>query len=121
MFLSWLAAFVSAHGLNKSLRYDYVIVGGGTAGSALAARLSEDPSVSVALIEAGTSVYDNALVKQIYGSCSVCATPLDWNYTSIPQTYLNDSVISYHAGRCLGGSSAIHGLTLEQSCIGLAY
>ena len=100
-------------GLGHSSRpppYDYVIVGGGTAGSVLASRLTEDPSVSVALIEAGGSVQDNVLVKSIYGDCLSCATPIDWNYTSTPQVHLNNRTFAYHAGKCLGGSSAINGL-----------
>ncbi|KAG9690807.1 alcohol oxidase, partial [Aureobasidium melanogenum] len=91
--------------------FDYVIVGGGTAGTVLANRLSENSSVSVALIEAGGSALDNPLARTIYGNCPACDTPLDWNYTTIPQRYLNDSVKPYHAGRCLGGTSDLNGWT----------
>lgn len=92
--------------------FDYVIVGGGTAGTVLANRLSENSSVSVALIEAGGSALDNPLARTIYGNCPACDTPLDWNYTTIPQRYLNDSVKPYHAGRCLGGTSDLNGNSL---------
>ncbi|KAF1353218.1 hypothetical protein BDV97DRAFT_346068 [Delphinella strobiligena] len=106
--LLWLTATASAYLPNSS--FDYIIVGGGTAGSVLANRLSEDPSVSVAVIEAGDWALDDPLVETIYGNCDACTTPVDWNYTSIPQTYLNQSVQPYHTGRCLGGTSALNGM-----------
>ena len=102
-----LTATALAYTSNSS--FDYVIVGGGTAGSVLANRLSEDPSISVAVIEAGNWALDDPLVESIYGNCDACATPVDWNYTSIPQAHFNQSIQPYHAGRCLGGTSAING------------
>ncbi|KAK6001670.1 hypothetical protein QM012_002160 [Aureobasidium pullulans] len=91
--------------------FDYVIVGGGTAGTVLANRLSEDSSVSVALIEAGGSALDNPLARTIYGNCPACTTALDWNYTTVPQQHLNGNIQPYHAGRCLGGTSDLNGWT----------
>jgi hypothetical protein len=89
--------------------FDYVIVGGGTAGAVLANRLSENESVSVAVIEAGGSALDDPLARTIYGDCPPCNTGLDWNYSTVPQRYLNDNVKPYHAGRCLGGTSVLNG------------
>jgi hypothetical protein len=94
--------------------FDYVIVGGGTAGTVLASRLSENKSVSVAVIEAGGSALEDPLARTIYGNCPPCATGLDWNYTTVPQQYLNGSVKPYHAGRCLGGTSVLNG---KSSCV----
>ncbi|KAH0399018.1 alcohol oxidase, partial [Aureobasidium melanogenum] len=91
--------------------FEYVIIGGGTAGTVLANRLSENSSVSVALVEAGGSALDNPLARTIYGNCPACDTPLDWNYTTIPQQHLNGSAKPYHAGRCLGGTSDLNGWT----------
>lgn len=71
--------------------FDYIVVGGGTAGSVVASRLSEDPGVSVLIIEAGGDksndplVLTPALMKAMYGN-----DEYDWNITSVPQV----SVIS---------------------------
>ncbi|KAH0044100.1 alcohol oxidase, partial [Aureobasidium melanogenum] len=106
-----LSTFTFAAATISERTFDYVIIGGGTAGNVLANRLSENSSVSVALIEAGGSALDNPLVRTIYGNCPACDTPLDWNYTTIPQQHLNGSVKPYHAGRCLGGTSDLNGWT----------
>ncbi|THY01880.1 putative glucose oxidase [Aureobasidium pullulans] len=95
----------------QDLIFDYVIIGGGTAGTVLANRLSENKSVSVALIEAGGSALDNPLARTIYGDCPACNTDLDWQYTTVAQQHLNGSVKPYHAGKCLGGTSNLNGWT----------
>ncbi|THV87305.1 putative glucose oxidase, partial [Aureobasidium pullulans] len=95
----------------QDLIFDYVIIGGGTAGTVLANRLSENKSVSVALIEAGGSALDNPLARTIYGDCPACNTDLDWQYTTVPQQHLNGNVKPYHAGKCLGGTSNLNGWT----------
>ncbi|KAK7999608.1 alcohol oxidase [Apiospora arundinis] len=95
--------------------YDYVIVGGGTAGLALAERLSEDPNLAVAVIEAGTyyQVTNPVLSTTPAGdSFFVGADPsdtnslVDWNFVTVPQTGANGRRIHYARGKCLGGSSA---------------
>ncbi|KAH9818546.1 putative GMC oxidoreductase family protein [Teratosphaeria destructans] len=88
---------------------DFVICGGGTAGLVLAARLSEAPSVSVAVIEAGgdhshdINVLAPGLLTSLYGN-----PEYDWGYESVPQAYMNGTVIDYPRGKQLGGSSAIN-------------
>lgn len=94
--------------------YDYVIVGGGTAGLTLAARLSEDPNIQVAVIEAGTyyEAGDPLLSSTPTGDViGVGASPLDtnpndWNFVTTPQAGANNREVHYARGRCLGGSSA---------------
>ena len=93
---TWLILLVltSLSFATDGLKFDYVIVGGGTAGTVLANRVSENSSASVALIEAGGSALDNPLARTIYGNCPACETPLDWNYITTPQQYLNGSAIA---------------------------
>ncbi|KAN0059925.1 hypothetical protein ACQY0O_007898 [Thecaphora frezii] len=99
--------------------FDYVIAGGGTAGLALAGRLSEDPDITVAVIEAGPSGYDydeQLLVPSNAYFKSAVGTELDWQYETVPQQKLvatNGTCgrqASWPRGKVLGGSSAINGL-----------
>lgn len=114
-FLATLAQsiFTSASpGSGLSIDFDYVIVGGGTCGLVLANRLSEDPKVTVAVIEAGDSVYDNPNVKNTTAYGLSLGTAVDWQYASAPQIYSGNNTLLYHQGKALGGSSAINGLFL---------
>lgn len=90
-------------------RFDYVIVGGGTAGLVLADRLSEDPAVSVAVIEAGGSVLNNPNVTSLIGVESGYDPAIDYAYLSAPQVYADNNTLVYHAGKALGGSSVLNG------------
>lgn len=89
---------------------DYVIVGGGTAGCVLAARLSEDPSVSVTLVEAGPE-NRGLLVRMPAGLGSLYDKgALHWPYKAEAEPHAADKILPYKMGRVLGGSSAINGL-----------
>ena len=90
--------------------FDYVIAGGGSAGCALAARLAEDPTVSVCLVEAGGKGRD-LFIRMPAGNGFVFGNPrLDWGYTSVPQAGLNGRSIYYPRGKALGGSSIVNGM-----------
>ncbi|GAA5855847.1 hypothetical protein JCM8547_000383 [Rhodosporidiobolus lusitaniae] len=95
--------------------FDYVIVGGGTAGLVIATRLSENSSVSVAVIEAGSdgsAVEDKVLAPAMayFGGIANVDSEYDWQYTTEPQSTLNDRSIFWPRGKILGGSSAVNGL-----------
>ncbi len=89
--------------------YDYVIVGAGSAGCVLAARLSEDPEVSVLLLEAGPpDVNQNVHVP--LGYLQLAGTEVDWGYASAPEPNCNGRRVSLPRGRVFGGSSSINAM-----------
>lgn len=90
--------------------YDYIVVGGGSAGCLLAARLSEDAQTSVLLIEAGPRDR-NPWLHVPSGFFKTINNPrYDWRYETEPEPALNDRRIAWPRGRVLGGCSAINGL-----------
>ncbi|KAK4159203.1 putative GMC oxidoreductase [Cladorrhinum sp. PSN259] len=95
--------------------FDYVIVGGGTAGLTLANRLSANPNITVAVVEAGSfyqitnPVIGRTPVGDVLfaGADPSDTNPLvDWNFVTEPQAGANGRRIHYARGKCLGGSSA---------------
>jgi choline dehydrogenase-like flavoprotein len=90
--------------------YDYVIVGGGSAGSVLAGRLSEDPSVRVCLLEAG-GPDTSALIHCPAGLAAMARLKgLNWDFQTVPQPGLNGRRGYQPRGRVLGGSSSINAM-----------
>ncbi|RFU24241.1 hypothetical protein B7463_g12097, partial [Scytalidium lignicola] len=89
--------------------FDYIVVGGGTAGLVVASRLSEDAGVSVLVVEAGGDHQGDPAV-QIPGlsAKTLGKEQYDWNFTTVPQAALNNRRIRQPRGKGLGGSSAIN-------------
>ncbi|KAM7182821.1 hypothetical protein V8F20_012830 [Naviculisporaceae sp. PSN 640] len=91
--------------------YDFVIVGGGTSGLVVAARLTENPNTSVLVVEAGTEHTSDPRIRTPAFWLSVLGSPdFDWDYKSVPQEGLDGKVIPLSQGKLVGGSSAINGL-----------
>jgi choline dehydrogenase-like flavoprotein len=89
--------------------HDYVIVGGGSAGCVLARRLSDDPNVSVLLLEAGPLDTEEAIFVPA-AFAKLFRTPLDWDYATEPESHLDDREIYLPRGRMLGGSSSMNAM-----------
>ena len=87
--------------------FDYVIVGGGSAGCVLAARLSENPSARVCLIEAGGRD-TNPLIHMPVGFAKMTTGPLTWGLMTTPQKHANMREILYAQAKVLGGGSSIN-------------
>lgn len=96
---------------DASSEYDYIIVGAGSAGCTLAARLLMDSDARVLLIEAG-GTNDREEIRDFSQSWKLTqpGSETDWGYKSVPQPALLDKVQSYSCGKVLGGSSSINGM-----------
>jgi choline dehydrogenase len=89
--------------------HDYVVVGAGSAGCVLAARLTEDPDVSVLLLEAGPR--DRKLEIRVPAAFSkLFGTELDWGYATVPQEGLDGRELSFPRGRVVGGCSSTNAM-----------
>ncbi|KAF5356626.1 hypothetical protein D9758_008257 [Tetrapyrgos nigripes] len=89
--------------------FDFVVVGGGTAGLAVAARISENPDVSVLVLEAGAANFDHPLITKSSQHAVQFGNPdLDWGFQTIPQKHGLDMIYYWNRGKSLGGSSTIN-------------
>ena len=97
-------------------RYDFVIVGGGSAGSALASRLSVNPATRVLVLEAGRPDYrwDVFIHMPAALTFPIGSRFYDWQYQSEPEPHLNGRRIYHARGKVLGGSSSINGMIFQR-------
>ena len=89
--------------------FDFLVVGAGSAGCALAARLAEEPGLRVGLVEAGgpalaPAIADPAQWPMLQG------TAIDWSFVTLPQTHTAGRRHAWPRGRVLGGSSCLHAM-----------
>ncbi|MFN8079014.1 MAG: choline dehydrogenase [Kineosporiaceae bacterium] len=97
-------------------RYDYVIVGGGSAGSALANRLSADGTRSVLVLEAGRRDYPFDVFIHMPAALTypIGSRFYDWKYESEPEPHMHGRKIYHARGKVLGGSSSINGMIFQR-------
>ncbi|KAF7342208.1 Alcohol oxidase [Mycena venus] len=96
--------------------YDYIVVGGGTAGLTVASRLTEDKDVTVAVLEAGFNAegLQEVFVPGLIGT-GISFTTLNWAYATVPQTHLNGRTLTVNAGKALGGSTIINSMIFPRA------
>src|ERR1700722_17309596 len=96
--------------------YDFVIVGGGSAGSALATRLSADPGNRVLVLEAGRPdyIWDPFIHMPAALTIPIGNRFYDWKYESEPEPHLGGRRIYHARGKVLGGSSSINGMIFQR-------
>ena len=97
-------------------RYDFIIIGGGSAGSALANRLTADGSNQVLVLEAGRPDYrwDIFIHMPAALTIPIGSRFYDWKYESEPEPYMNGRKIYHARGKVLGGSSSINGMIFQR-------
>ncbi|THH21250.1 hypothetical protein EW146_g259 [Bondarzewia mesenterica] len=94
-----------------AIKYDYLIIGGGTAGLALASRLAENEKFQVGVIEAGTFHQNDPLIDIPAYVGQASGNPLyDWNFVTVPQPGANGRSIAMPRGKLLGGSSGLNSM-----------
>ncbi|MCW2831721.1 MAG: choline dehydrogenase [Aeromicrobium sp.] len=89
--------------------FDYIVIGSGSAGGVVAARLTEDPQVSVLLLEAGPDD-DDEMIRMPLGFSTLFKTKWDWNYETTPQKHLAGRRAYWPRMKALGGCSAMNAM-----------
>ncbi|ETS76828.1 hypothetical protein PFICI_10702 [Pestalotiopsis fici W106-1] len=98
-----------------SRKYDYLVIGGGTAGLVVAARLSENPALNVGVLEAGPAVLgiDSIDIPGLYGQ--TLGSDYDWKFETTPQRGLGGRILDWPRGKILGGTSALNFMTWNRA------
>ncbi|OLN92030.1 Glucose oxidase 2 [Colletotrichum chlorophyti] len=113
--LPLFAATALAYPAASAQRFDYVVIGGGTSGLVVANRLSELKNVTVAVIEAGDSVFNNANVTDLGGYGKAFGSSIDYAFETVGQKYGGNKTQTLRAGKALGGTSTINGMAYTRA------
>ena len=100
-------------------KFDYVVIGSGSAGGVVAARLTEDPDVSVLLLEAGPPDDDDNIHMPLAFSM-LFKTKWDWNYETTPQKHLDGRRAYWPRMKALGGCSSMNAVVMPAAKAGAA-
>ncbi|PGH14522.1 hypothetical protein AJ79_03015 [Helicocarpus griseus UAMH5409] len=92
----------------SGINFDYIVIGGGTAGLAVAARLSEVPHLKVGVIEAGPAAFDEPLINIPGKFGQTIGTRYDWQFETTVQPGLDGRKVPWPRGKVLGGTSALN-------------
>jgi choline dehydrogenase-like flavoprotein len=116
--LGWITNTTTHHLANvkETSTYDFVVIGGGNAGLAVAGRLAEDPSITVAVLEAGPNVehLPEVFIPGLVGTGESFKS-LNWAYKTTPQEHLGDRQVVIGAGKALGGGTIINSMIFPRA------
>ncbi|KAI0079801.1 alcohol oxidase [Panus rudis PR-1116 ss-1] len=92
------------------ISFDYIVVGGGNTGLGVAAKLSDDPRITVGVIEAGPSIEDDKLLIPGLAGATMGDSTYDWMFSTSPQTTLGNRTIALGRGKMLGGTAGMNAM-----------
>jgi len=96
--------------------FTHLVVGGGTAGLVVATRLSENPNITVGVLEAGPAAFNEPTIDVPGRFGEALGTNYDWQFETTPQAGLNGHRLPWPRGKLLGGTSALNFMTWNRAC-----
>ena len=97
--------------------FTHIVIGGGTAGLVVAARLSESPNVTVGVLEAGPAAFDDDRINVPGRFGETLGTEYDWQFETTRQDGLGGRSLPFPRGKVLGGTSALNFMTWNRGCM----